>query len=134
MTRSKQHVGAQSDALEADPALEAARAAQRAALAAIKPRAATGRKYAIGDGDTCPLVREHGAMFVLQGQPPKQFCPDQSHDMAGTPAIWPYHHLDEAVTMYKAAAKAGQVDSPAEGLAPLAAAPLPDLDIGDLNA
>lgn len=77
------------------------------------------------------MVPSHGAMYVLQGHPGAQYCPDQSHDGVWTeggrtPAtrrLWPvgYRSFAEAVAQHEAAA---------EGLAPLT--PLPTLDIGEL--
>lgn len=122
---TKQHVGAQSDAIVADPALEAARAAQRAALAAIRPRSrGLARPYNLGDGDLCPIpVNEScGKMFVI-GQ--SQYCPNAGHYPApalkATPGrtIWPYHHLQAAVAAYHSST-AGEAATKTV---------LPDLDI-----
>lgn len=73
-----------------------------------------------GDGDWCP-VEGHGRKYVLDGG--TQWCPHQSHD-------------DERIVRPGVASSAeegtvGQVDGPAEGLAPLPSSTLPDL--GDLN-
>jgi hypothetical protein len=119
---TKQHVGAQSDAIEADPALEAARAAQRAALAAIRPQARK-QVYSIGDGDRCPIpINEScGKMFVI-GK--RQYCPNQAHDNVSR-AWWPYDHLSEAVKAYHGTKPAGEA-------APQPVLPDLDIDLGGL--
>ena len=72
-----QHVGAQSDALVADPDVEAMRAALAAKKAAVKPQ---GKRFTgvstQGDGPACP-VEGHGRTYLLDG---KAWCPHQTHD------------------------------------------------------
>jgi len=74
---TKQHVGTQSDALVADPDVEAMRAALAAKRAAVRP---AGKRFsgvsAQGDGDWCP-VPGHGRKYWLGT---KQWCPHQEHD------------------------------------------------------
>lgn len=62
-----------------------------------------------GDGDTCPLRPEHGRMFVLPTNPPKQYCPHVWHDgladIPQTRAIWPLYGLEDTVSAYVALAE-----------------------------
>ena len=67
------------------------------------------RAHRIGDGDVCPVDPLHEQMFTLMGStPPKQYCPDQSHDgewaegakSPPTPRIWPLHAFEAAVAEY----------------------------------
>jgi len=68
-----------------------------------------------GNGDTCPLFPEHGAMNALspiQGRAPMQWCPNAMHDGAGFSApgirnktsrsFWPLHGFEESVEAYLA--------------------------------
>ncbi len=82
--------------------------------------------YRSGDGDQCPVVAGHGAMFVIQSRPPTQYCPYQSHDgvwvgpkSPPTRSHWPYHGFEAAAAAHKAAAGPPQ---------------LPDLDLGGFRA
>ena len=60
----------------------------------------------VGDGDTCPLYPEHGAMVVLSGlDPAQQFCPHVMHDGLGKdlPASrsrWPLYGFEDTVKSY----------------------------------
>jgi hypothetical protein len=46
------------------------------------------RRRDTGDGDPCPHDPEHGRMIVTGSK--RQWCPVQSHDMDGTPALYEY--------------------------------------------
>jgi hypothetical protein len=61
-----------------------------------------------GNGDLCPLDPAHGHMVTIKkSDPPRQWCPDQSHD--GRPethpqgsarrsrAFWPLYDLEAAI-------------------------------------
>lgn len=40
-----------------------------------------------GNGDVCPVDREHGHMYVLVATK-HQYCPNQVHDRNGTPKVY----------------------------------------------
>lgn len=108
----KQHVGRVSDSISAgDDALELSRAQQKAIAEAVKPRALARERHDFGDGDRCPLVPEHGRMFVITSEGRRtQRCNHQSHDgrpkmhpegaSDPTRSLWPYDGLDAAVKEY----------------------------------
>jgi hypothetical protein len=58
----------------------------------------------IGDGDTCPLFPQHGNMFTIPGDVPKQYCAHIIHDgrkdVPATRSIWPLYGLDDTVHTY----------------------------------
>jgi hypothetical protein len=66
------------------------------------------RRNDIGDGDPCPLIPQHGNMFVLDTKPPKQYCAHVQHDghkeVPRTRAIWPLYGLEDTVSTYIALA------------------------------
>ena len=127
---SGQHVGGVSDALQADPTLDAVRAAARASAAALKPQPKRGGFRGTGDGDYCPADREHGRMHILSKN--RQWCAQQTHDgkpgktgHAPTRALWPVQFFDDAVTKWRRL----QVTSGE----PIVLEELPDLGLPDLD-
>ena len=62
-----------------------------------------------GNGDTCPLVPEHGNMWVLSGGS-TQWCPNQYHTARGTAsrAAWPLNGLEAAVREHWIATEKGK--------------------------
>lgn len=58
--------GRQSDSIDGDPDLEAARGAVASMKRLMKPTNRTGGpRYDMGNGALCPANPEHGKMFVL---------------------------------------------------------------------
>ena len=61
--------------------------------------------HSAGNGDRCPVVPQHGAMFVLSDAD-RQYCSHHAHDGHGsvgpTPSLWPTGHLSfaAAVALY----------------------------------
>lgn len=89
-------------------------------------------RASLGDGDDCPVVADHGAMFALRGTQ-VQWCPDQFHD--GTPgkdgrpasrAKWPLGHISFAAEV--AAYNATTAGEAAKRLPDLGVLELPDLE------
>lgn len=80
----------------------------------------------IGDGDDCPVVPSHRAMFVIPGTR-KQYCPDQSHDgvwskegkRQPTRSFWPtgYKSFEAEASAYNAATEGEAANA------------LPDIDL-----
>lgn len=83
-------------------------AAQRLAER-LQERFALKARGDVGDGATCPLFPEHGAMLVMTGSPAMQWCPHVAHEgmlgANGAPrsrSRWPVYGFEESVAAYLA--------------------------------